>query len=760
MGTEGFYLVVRGAINPPEPSRCQAPIQGRKACGAIWRYLLGMSADGTSGAESPEVPGPATPPRPAAVPADAVWSVEANEWEIAGTGADGQREGLCRAWRAEGSLATEYHYHAGARHGTFRRFHPDGSLAREGVFVDGQPHGTITAHGHERPTPEPLQSCCVPPGAWQLQTDYDQGHMNELRWYDRAGVHILPSGVPHPVRPATVPRHVRYEEGRKQWVESHYTEGASPDGVWRRWATDGVLRERDEYRAGKAHGLWQRWDEAGALTEEGQWTQGQRTGTYRRIGVPPDLYRDARVHEERGSFDRDQAVGAWVLLDATGGELQRFDLGNALTEDDLQASPAFAEAPASISAATWETQAEELARKRRPVEALLASARAAALSGDAEPLRRRLDQTAPARSSTGAAALAADLIARADGELALVANGLVSGADAASLLRALAASLTGLDRVALDLVDAALLLAPERADCRVTRALLNIHLGRPEAARADAATLPDDFQEQRSFLEGYAQIIFTDFPFVPAHTEVRTLFPDVPEGPEQPLSKVQAQIRKYATRLEILRAALASRLEPGAAANGTCTWLPPSLAHLLPDGPVALEEWEFEEIVDDDEADAEPEPGPKPTPTPAPTPTPTPTLVKVDERLALETVTSLPSLLRLARREWSGLCWLCWSAGLDRVALPAAIEPPAAFGLAAGMSVERTWRCRDKLTTGGLRAITQGLPGFTWEGFEVDLLPSVLAQIATDEYLEMRALFYWLCDAGVQSPWQDNLRGN
>jgi hypothetical protein len=105
-----------------------------------------------------------------------------------------------------------------------------------------------------------------------------------------------------------------------------------------------------------------------------------------------------------------------------------------------------------------------------------------------------------------------------------------------------------------------------------------------------------------------------------------------------------------------------------------------------------------------------------------------------------------------------GLCWLCWSAGLDRVALPAALDPPAAFGDAAGMSIERMWRCRDKLITGGLRAMTQGVPGFVWEGIEIDLLPSVLAEIATDEYREMRAVFYWLCDEGVQSPWQDNLR--
>jgi MORN repeat variant len=707
-----------------------------------------MSADGIGDTAASAAPGPEIPPRPAAVPAEAAWSVDTGEWEVASVDGSGQREGLCRAWRPDGSLASEYHYRAGARHGAFRRFHPDGALAREGAYAEGQPHGTITAHGHERPTPEPLQSCCVPPGAWQLQLDYEQGRMNELRWYDRAGVHIMPSGVPHPARPATVPRHIRYEEGRKLWIESHYTDDAAPDGVWRRWATDGVLRERDEYRAGKAHGLWQRWDETGTLMEEGEWRNGQRGGAYRRVGVPPDLYQDTRGHEERGGFDRDQAVGAWVLLDAAGVELHRFDLGGALSDDDLRASPALAQSTPPSSAAAWEATGEDLARQGRPVEAILAAARAAAASGDAASLRRRLLASTHARHPDSAANLASDLIARADGGLALMANGLVSGADAAGLLRALAASLTGRDRAALDLVNAALLLSPERSDCLVTRALINVHMGRPEAARADAAALPDDLQEQRSFLESYTQVIFTAFPFVPARTDVRTLFPDVPEGPEQSLANVQAQVRKYATHLEALRGTLVARLDPGAAPP----WLPPSLAHLLPEGPVPLETWEFEEIVEDESdgvqagTDAKPEP--------------TPTLVKVEEQLLIEAETPLPSLLRLARREWNGLCWLCWSAGLDQVAMPTAIVPPADFGLAAGMSVERTWRCRDKLTTGGLRALTQGLPGFTWEGFEIELLPTVLAQIATEEYLEMRALFYWLCDAGVQSPWQDNLRAD
>jgi hypothetical protein len=368
-------------------------------------------------------------------------------------------------------------------------------------------------------------------------------------------------------------------------------------------------------------------------------------------------------------------------------------------------------------------------------------ARATADPGEPSVLRATLARLALPREDESARGMAADLVKRADGKLALVVNGLPAGADATSLLRALASSLVGRDLVALELVDAALRLSPARTECHVTRALVNVHLGRPEAARADAAGLPADCDEQRTFLEGYARVIFTDFGFAPASTAISTRFPDVPEAPEQPLEKVEAQIRKYATRLGALRAAVQARLPAGA----TPPWLPPDLSTLLPDGPVALEVWEFEEIIEDEEAAPD-------------APPPEATVVTVDETLALDPELPLPSLLRLARREWNGLAWLCWSVGLDHVEMPTTIAPPAAFGLAAGMSIERLWRCRDRLITGGLRAMTQGVPGFVWEGLEVDLLPGVLAEIASDEFLEMRAIFYWLCDEGVQSPWQANLR--
>jgi hypothetical protein len=682
----------------------------------------------------------APPPRPAALPAEATWNEDLHEWELASVDAEGRRDGLVRTFRHDGTLKTEFQHRAGQRDGAFRRFHPDGSVAREGSYVGGQPHGTIVAHGNDGNTDEPMQSCCVPEGAWQLQHDYDHGHLTEVRWYDRAGVHILPSGKIHPLRPESVPRKAHFEEGRDQWVLARYSEQGMPQGEWLRWARDGVLRERDAYQEGKAHGLWQRFDAAGALEEESGWRAGARGGTYRRVGVPPELYSDARVHEERGHFDADQTVGTWTLLDAAGNTLHTRELGGVLDDGALLSSPALAESPGATRAA-WEATARALEAEGRPAEAILAAARATAVAGDAAPLAGALARLALPRPAQTARAMAAELVQKADGKLGPLANGLPAGVDAPSVLRSMASSMVGRDLVALALVEAALLIAPDRSECFVTRALVNVHLGRPEEARQDTARLPDDLADQRAFLEAYVRVVFDAFRFAPAELEIRTAFPDVPEAPEQPLPKLVAQLEKYATRLSMLREAVLARLPAGEVP----AWVPPDVSALLPNGPVELTKWEFEEVVVDEDGDGDEN-------------APEATLVKVDETLEIDASASLPSLLRVARREWRGMSWLCWSAGLDRVARPEAINPPEDFGLAAGMSIERLWRSRDRLITGGLRAMTQGVAGFTWEGVDIDALSPVLIEFAAEEYLEMRAVFYWLCDEGVQSPWQDNLR--
>jgi hypothetical protein len=114
--------------------------------------------------------------------------------------------------------------------------------------------------------------------------------------------------------------------------------------------------------------------------------------------------------------------------------------------------------------------------------------------------------------------------------------------------------------------------------------------------------------------------------------------------------------------------------------------------------------------------------------------------------------------MRLARSQWVGLCWLCWSAGLDEVALPEELHSPALFAQAMGMAVTRCWRAQDGVATGGLRSMTAGVPSFLWEDLNMDGLPQAFAEMAHAELLEMRSVFLFLASPENLSPFQSDLR--
>ncbi|HET6148505.1 MAG TPA: hypothetical protein VFH68_13310 [Polyangia bacterium] len=697
-----------------------------------------------------------TPQRPAAVPDDAIWVGEAAEWRQGALDARGEKQGVHRTWRPDGTLREETAFVDGRAVGQYRRFHPNGQLAGQGQMIDGNLQGTLHAYASDGPTPERLQSCCVPPNAWELQSDYDQGQMMERRWYDRGGQQILDSGAPHPARPASVPREARYDEQGARWVVGSYDVSAGQRVCWKRWAAGGVLVEEEELLDSAHHGVWRRYDQAdGRLLYEGHFRNGARHGTQRIASVVAESYQDTRAAVEEGQFEDDRAVGQWRLRDLAGEVIAERDLGVAAGEDVLAGSPALAPAGGSLAEAARELgeRSRALRAERRPGEAIVACARAAALTGDAAPLRQLLGAVTWPRAVAAGQELAAAAVARAGDQLAPLVDALVQGGDPVALLRALASSLNSGYPAAKQLVDAALLLAPDHPGCLVTRALVNVHLGAPAAAESDARRLPDAWAEQRTHLLVYLRIIFPTFDFWPARTAVSTLFQEFPEAPAQPLPAIRAAIAKLATRLGLLRAALRRQLEsnqPGALPGVIeASWLPPDLSRLLPDGPVELETRTFEQSFQPDEGDGAGSGDGEVAPEVE--------TIAIDERPATG-VDSIPGLLRLARRDWAALTWMCWSCGLDRVALPETLSPPATFGLAAGMSIERAWRCRDKLTSGGLVAMCKGVPGFTWEGIDIDEMPLALTDVMADEHVEIRAMFLWLCDDEAQSLWQGDLR--
>ena len=160
--------------------------------------------------------------RPPGVPDDATWFPDAFEWRCGPVDAAGEKQGLHRSFRPDGTLREQVTFIDGKGVGTYLCFHPDGQIAGRGEFVDGQMQGTLRAFASDGPTPEVLQPCCVPPNAWELQSDFHHGQLMARRWYDRSGQQILESGAPHPPRPASVPPVARYDEASSRWLVGDY----------------------------------------------------------------------------------------------------------------------------------------------------------------------------------------------------------------------------------------------------------------------------------------------------------------------------------------------------------------------------------------------------------------------------------------------------------------------------------------------------------------------------------------------------------
>jgi hypothetical protein len=133
------------------------------------------------------------------------------------------------------------------------------------------------------------------------------------------------------------------------------------------------------------------------------------------------------------------------------------------------------------------------------------------------------------------------------------------------------------------------------------------------------------------------------------------------------------------------------------------------------------------------------------------------TVVTIDETAGLAPA-GAPALLAQAHADWAALTWLCWAVGLDAVAPPTEIRARPALATGMRLAVTRAWRLRDLLTTGGLLARTNGVPGFVWQGHDVDGLPAHLAEMAAQEYVAVRAMFLWLASDDALSPFQDDLQ--
>jgi hypothetical protein len=671
----------------------------------------------------------AEPERPAGVPALGTWDPSIGKWEVAQHDAHGVRDGECLRYRPDGTLFSRSWFVAGIEDGRFEIFHLDGQLAREGRFAAGRLDGVVSAYAPVDPTKgEPLRNCCVPPKATRLDIRYRQGDYLVETFYDGEGRALLSDGRLCPARPAGLPELAVFDEGREGWT-------MRSQNLDRFWTVEGALREEveNEPDGGRRVRLL---DDAGVVAQDLGFGPGdQRRGRFLHRLSPdaPVPYADARVREVHGGFERGQAVGEWAFLDAGGDVLRAVDLGRALDADVLESSPAFGD-----DRPDWPL-AHRLAGQGRVREALVAAARAAR-AGDRDALKGFVAEHTVSLTAEGEAERG-DALARAgDVDLAGVLDALVLGADAAAAFRALASVLPGTRRAAPDVLEASLLLAPERHMTHLTRALIRIQRGDEPGARADLAVLEGHSEGSGESLLEYIGAVFRPFEFSPPSDMRGAEAP--PEGVSvaiaQDLDAVRHLAGIYATRIGRVRDALRALTNDGGDQAEAADWMPPDLTALLPDGPVALrcETLECEPAADDDG---------------------NPATIDVDETVALAGLAA-PMLLSLAHADYVALGWLCWAVGLDAVSLPDAINGRTDLAAAMQMVVKRQWRTRDRLTTGGLLAMSHGVPGFTWRGLELDAMPAHIIEIVAAEYLAARSMFLWLASPDTLTPFQDDIQ--
>jgi thioredoxin len=638
---------------------------------------------------------------PPGIPEDATWDDGDAEWSAGPKDAKGRMHGTWRYWRADGTLCNECIMKADAPHGPFKRFHEDGTVSQEGAFEQGQLHGPRTWLASENFTTERMHENGISERVRKTVMHYEHGAVKQVLHHDGEGRRVVPStGEPYPTRPAHLPEDAELREDLGQWAKSPLD------------------------AEGERHGLVRFWDLQGQLLWEAEYVHGRRNGRY--WSRAQDEYADFRVHFEEGQGQDDYVHGEWSLLDAQRQVVLKRDLGQAMTDASMARSPVFSNL--ARGAEGWRELAKEARADRRYREALLATARACATSLDVQPLQAALEELTLPRKKDSALGLAHQVAEHAGQSWAPMADALMRGADAATLLRAYAVLLDQTDRprAALDFLHAAMLLAPDRKAYLFTRGLILLNLGAADQALKDAEGLAEVEPDTSRFLATYARSLFPRFDFWAGQEAPSCGYDGLPEKPAQSLEAIQGLVRKYATRLQAMRGELLQRFKPGAPVS----WLPPDLSSLLEgSGPVELKEF----ALDDDDS------------------------VEVDETFNLEM--GLADLTLMLRGDWSALSWLLWSCGETTFRMPTGISAPADFGQAAGQASQRLWQCRDRRIRRGHSSTKPG-EGFLFEGVPLGDLHPNLVTVAERQYAETQAMFYWLNDPDHVSPWQSNLRGS
>ncbi|MBW1807058.1 MAG: thiol reductase thioredoxin [Deltaproteobacteria bacterium] len=668
--------------------------------------------------------------RPESVPENAWWDENDQEWIQGEKNDQGALQGTVKYWRADGTLCNECEYVDGTPHGPFKRFHENGDISQEGQFENGKLHGTRTFFASDSETTENMPAG-LSEKVFKAVMEYDLDSVVAGKLFDRDGQRIKEDGSAFPEIPKDVPEDAQFSESSAQWYLGSFDENNERSGKWRFWSVTGEIQEETEYKNGEFHGQVKYFRKA-KIFQVITFQNGAKNGAFQEI-VEKKNHTDTRIRIAKGMFENNFAAGTWMFYDSKGQLVLKHEFGKTTPDEEILDSPIFSNQ--RQSAQDWFESSRKLLRDNLKSDAICALARAAASEQKAEALNSLLERITIELTDQAAMQAAETVLEQEAGSLAVLGNAIIRGADAASLFRGMAVILDQKfhSRAALDLVNAALLLAPERTEFYYTRSLINMSLGNDMAAAQDATHLEPIQPDNAAFLSAYVRVLFPVFNFWPANENPETHYDDLPEAPVKTAGEIHLVIQKYATRLHLIREQMLKLVV------GRPDWLLPDMLAVLPGGLAELECKQIE-VPDPDDPDE-------------------PFIIDIDETIDVANW-ELPALLRAARDDWNAVTWLCWATGYDHITLPTEVNPPVTFDKAAGMAASRLWRCRDRRITSGFAAKNQEVPGFKWEAIDIDELHPSLVQMAESQYAEMQAMFYWLTSPDYVSPWQDNLRGS
>lgn len=700
--------------------------------------------------------------RPAAVPAEARWNVQDKEWELGTIDGKGDRQGGFTYWRMDGTVVNQCLFIEGVPQGIFLRYHENGEISQKGFFVNGEIFGDRIYYRSKAKTTENFPGGCAP-SVWKMIFSYMNNQITKQSCFDEAGLEVLPGGEPMPALPAHLPVNSFFNIKNNCWEYGELfreTDTSKPikTGLWSYWTKDGVLFQEICFHQGAQHGLSKTYDkESGKLVLEEPFNEGKRHGFVKNYdpesgdlkseeefsfgkecGLRKLTFAEAEfiypgIWEGSGQILGSKKIGLWsfYLTPANPERVSHFDIdfGIECNAEDLIdiGLMNFDSLPKTMTAEYLWTLADKNIRDRKYSVALFCHLRAAVLDNSRGELNAFLKAYCVPFSFPRA-------YGEADGcgkvwsrlpfnnenpehasatFLLLYLNQIIAGAAPEKMLQqaAIYFDQNGQHSLALEIIQTALLIAPERVDFGFNAGLIAMSLGMPDRVFDFSKLLEKKQVKLHAYLTKYASMVFTPLSFQsPSHPLSGYLFSNSIFGNvdckiHASLESVQQKVLDSMGWLSVLREVLVEKMHF-------------TLKETLKENAQALP-W----LPTDYSAQVGPE-------------------VMAAQRSERARVDSLaiPDVLKEVKLMQDFLATLCWMVGLDSIEPPLELNPRAELNHFVPEAYGRTLFLEDFKS-----GMASPLPEYQYYGHPVSYWPNETMGFLESSMHGLTGAIHFLC---------------